>query len=501
MSNPPVRPSRLRRIAIRCALAVVGAYLLLLIPDAAPPRPAGAGQQPFVWQRDAYWAALEADFQRSRALGCAALAARIDSSLEQMRALITVAQASALPPEAPVFDQIETNFFHLAPMVGACPQRLPEFLELSGRIRGAVKRQSERWSMDAPATRQRLYRALYGTRAAVEEVMLQAPRGQLQPLLAGDDEPSAAPAAMVRGVNLRSGDMLVSRGGAASSALIARGNDFPGNFSHVALVHVDGQTGKVSVIEAHIESGVGVRSIEAYLAETKLRVILLRLRADLPALTADPLLPHRAASRAVSEAARRHIPYDFAMDHADPEKQFCSEVAAVAYQSLGVKLWMGLSHLSTPGVTGWLGALGVRHFQTQEPSDLEYDPQLRVVAEWRDPETLFKDHLDNAILDAMLEGAERGERLDYARLKLPLVRVAKAYSLVKNRLGAVGPVPEGMSATTALRVQKMTATHAAIFASVTEAAEKFKAARGYTPPYWELLRLAREAKDRPAPGS
>lgn len=501
MSNPPVRPSRLRRIAIRGALTALGVYLLLLVPEPAPPVPTGAGQQPFVWQRDAFWSALEADFQRSRALGCAALAARIDSSLEQMRALLTTALASALPPKAPVFDQIETNFFHLAPMVGACPQRLPEFLELSGRIRGVVKRQSERWSMDAPATRQRLYRALYGTRAAVEEVMLQAPRGQLQPLLAGDDEPSAAPAAMVRGVNLRSGDMLVSRGGAASSALIARGNDFPGNFSHVALVHVDGQTRMVSVIEAHIESGVGVRSIEAYLAETKLRVILLRLRADLPALTADPLLPHRAAARAVSEAARRHIPYDFAMDHADPEKQFCSEVAAVAYRPLGVKLWMGLSHLSTPGVTGWLGALGVRHFQTQEPSDLEYDPQLRVVAEWRDPETLFKDHLDNAILDAMLEGAERGERLDYARLQLPLVRLAKAYSAGKNWFGSVGPVPEGMSATTALRVQKMTATHAAIFARVTEAAGKFKAARGYTPPYWELLRLAREAKDRPAPGS
>lgn len=223
MRNPPARSSRSRRIAIRCALAALGAYLLLLIPDTAPPRPAGAGQKPFVWQRDAYWAALEADFQSSRTPGCAVLAARIAPALEQMRALITAAQASALPPEAPVFDQIETNFFHLASMVGACSQWLPEFLELSVRIRGVVKRQSERWSMDASATRQRLYRALYGTRAAVEEVMLQAPRGQLQPLLAGDDEPSAAPGAMVRGVNLRSGDMLVSRGGAASSALIARG--------------------------------------------------------------------------------------------------------------------------------------------------------------------------------------------------------------------------------------------------------------------------------------
>ena len=32
---------------------------------------------------------------------------------------------------------------------------------------------------------------------------------------------------------------MPSAGGAATSALIARGNDFPGNFSHIALVHVD----------------------------------------------------------------------------------------------------------------------------------------------------------------------------------------------------------------------------------------------------------------------
>ena len=326
--------------------------------------------------------------------------------------------------------------------------------------------------------------------------MLQAPRDQLQALLGGEDEPSAAPASIVRGVTVHSGDMLVSRGGAATSALIARGNDFPGNFSHVALVHVDEQTKQVSVIEAHIESGVGVRSIEAYLAETKLRIMLLRLRADLPPLAADPRLPHQAASRALDAAARRHIPYDFAMDCADPGKQFCSEVAAAAYQPLGVKLWMGWSHLSTPGVTAWLAALGVRHFETQEPSDLEYDPQLRVVAEWRDPETLFKDHVDNAVIDAMLEGAERGERLEYDLWKLPLARLAKAWSVVKNWFGKVGSIPEGMSATTALRVKKLTSTHAAVKARVLEQAAQFKSARGYAPPYWELARLAQDEKTR-----
>src|SRR6185295_865356 len=252
-------------------------------------------------------------------------------------------------------------------------------------------------------------------------------------------------------------------GGAATSALIARGNDFPGNFSHIALAHVDAQTKKVSVIEAHIESGVGVRSIEAYLAETKLRIMLLRPRGLLPVLAADPMLPHKAASLALSNALAGHIPYDFAMDHVDPAKQFCSEVAAAAYKTQGVTLWSGLSHLSSPGVTAWLAALGVRNFETQEPSDLEYDPQLRVVAEWRDPETLFKDHVDNAVIDVLLEGAERGDRLNYNVWKLPPARLAKGWSWLKNRFGKVGVIPEGMSATTALRVDALTKMHNAIY--------------------------------------
>src|SRR5207237_1984001 len=114
--------------------------------------------------------------------------------------------------------------------------------------------------------------------------MLQAPDGLLPGMLAGADEPSRTPATNVLGVTIHSGDILVSRGGAPTSALIARGNDFPGNFSHVALVHVDEQTRAASVIEAHIERGVVVSSFADYLADKKLRLMALRLRAALPQL-------------------------------------------------------------------------------------------------------------------------------------------------------------------------------------------------------------------------
>lgn len=485
---------RPRRWLGRCVLALACLYLALLIPDASPPTPKGAGKQAFAWKRDVFWSELESKFREARTLDRAERLTRFDQSLEQLHRALDPLAASNLPPTAPLFDELENRFFQLAPIAAVSPERLPEFTSAAARMCQLIKRQSERWPMDSAEARTRIYRLLYGGRAAVEEAMLQSPGTTKALTLHTANDLSATPSADMRGVKIHSGDILLSRGGAATSALIARGNDFPGNFSHVALVHVDAATKKISVIESHIESGVGVSPIEKYLADTKLRILVLRVRNELPALSADPLLPHRAASQALSNALARHIPYDFAMDHSDPSQQFCSEVAAAAYRPVGITLWMGLSHLSTPGVTSWLSALGVRHFETQEPSDLEYDPQLRVVAEWRDPVTLFQDHADNAVIDVMLEAAERGEKLSHNLWLLPPVRLAKAWSATLNRFGKVGPIPEGMNATTALRVRRLISNHAVLKARLFENAEKFKAEKGYVPPYWELVRLAREAK-------
>jgi hypothetical protein len=485
------RGIRWRKLIATFLLILAAAYALLLIPEPSPVVK-GAGQQSFAWSSDAFWQALETKFRAGRSVGCERLAAPIGQSFNEIERSLAFIGGTNLSADAAVFDSLETNFFQLAPMLGACPERMPDFLRTFARMRSAVKRQSEHWPMDARQTRERLYRLLYGGRCAVEEAMLQAPRASLPEVLDGDDEASATPSAIVRGVTIHSGDILLSRGGAATSALIARGNDFPGNFSHVALAHVDEKTRQVSVIESHIECGVAVRPMEAYLSETKLRIMVLRLRADLPPLLADPLLPHKAASLSLRNATNQHMPYDFTMDYRDSSKLFCSEVPAAAYQSLGVTLWMGLSHLSSPGVTDWLAALGARHFETQEPSDLEYDPQLRVVAEWRDLNTLLKDHLDNAVIDVMLEAAEAGEHLRYDWYLLPFARLTKAYSLLLNWRGRVGPIPEGMSAATALRVNRLKATHASIESRLIEKMEKFKTERGYLPPYSELVRVARE---------
>jgi hypothetical protein len=474
-------------------VALAAAFLLLCIPDAAPdlpPAPEHGGA--FAWDRDAFWASLEARYVQARDDNCTTAGPAIADEFAVMDAtLADLAGRAALPTDAG-FDRLEAAYFGLAPLLAACGQRVGEYLDYGERIREVVKDRSRDWDMRSTAARSRIYRALYGARLAAEELMLHHPdhRGALR---VGRDAPSATPATVVEGVTIHSGDLLVSRGGYPTSALIARGNDYPGNFSHVALVHVDGTTHAASVIEAHIESGVVVSPVQKYLDDKKLRIMVLRLRADLPELLADPLLPHRAASAMLSRATDTHIPYDFAMDYRDPSQLFCSEVASAAYRGQGVTLWTGLSTISRPGLRRWLRDFGVRHFETEEPSDLEYDPQLVVVAEWRDSGMLMQDRIDNATIDAMLDRADRGEALDYDWFELPLLRLAKGYSWVLNRFGRVGPVPEGMSATAALRNRAFSAREQRIAARITADARSFQAGYGYPPPYWTLVELAEGA--------
>lgn len=479
---------------------LTAACLLLLIPERsgfeAAIQSSPATRKAFAWNQDAYWKALETKYQELRQAGCMGAGANIRTRLEGLRELLRRIDGLELGPDAPEFGELELRMFETAPLVSACNAGLAEYLGFAAEMRATVKRQSERWDMKSDAARIILYRLLYGSRGAVEEIMTEAPAGSIPALLKGTDEPSASPAADVRNVVLHSGDILVSRGGAPTSALIARGSDYPGNFSHIALVYVDPATKEAKIVESHIEVGVVVSTAEQYLSDKKLRVMLLRPRADLPQIRKDHMLPHKAAEYAHKRASEGHVPYDFAMDYKDHGKLFCSEVASEAYERFGVNLWTGVSHISSPGLRKWLGAFGVRHFETQEPSDLEYDPQLRVVAEWRDPATLKKDRMDNAVTEAMLEGAEKGDEIGYQWYLLPVARIVKAYSMLLNKFGKAGPIPEGMSATTALRTQEYMGKHKAIEERLAAKAEQYKKEHGYEAPYWALVSLAREAKEQ-----
>jgi len=159
-THTPCGFARLRRWLIRASASLACLYLVLLIPEGAPPAPTGAGKQPFAWNQNAIWSELERQFVQARNTGCEHLTGRIDTAIAQITAGLGEISAGPRAPDDPAFAALETNLFGLAPLIGACPQRLEDFGALVIRARAEVKRQSLHWAMDSAVTRQRLYRLL-----------------------------------------------------------------------------------------------------------------------------------------------------------------------------------------------------------------------------------------------------------------------------------------------------------------------------------------------------
>ena len=475
-------------------LIIAVLYIVLLIPF---PKKENELKKPsetsFVWNKDDLWRTLEMTFKEAKNKSSNELDTIVYNLSIEADKLLEEFEAITREPQDPIFELIETSFFDIAPLIAAQENKSDWYIRFYNRVRKKIKTDSRYWDMSNESVRHLCYRILYGMRATVEEIVLQSKDDAFISTVHVSDERSKTPSIDMLGIKVHSGDLLVSRGGAEVSAFISRGNDFPGNFSHVAIVHIDQKTNEPYFVEAHIERGVDIATLDEYLSDKKLRFMVMRPRMDLPLMLANPSLPYEASEYIYNESQKRHIPYDFKMDYFDASEMFCSEVGSYAYKQFGIDLWEFESTISSPGIIEWLNIFGVENFVTQMPSDLEYDPMLSVVAEWRDKETLFKDHLDNAVMDALIGRANNGEKLDYNIWQLPLARLVKGYSLVLNVFGKDGVIPKGMDAVSALKNNEFVKRFQGCKSLTESKIETFKEENNYLPPYWQMVRMAEES--------
>ena len=472
---------------------IVIIYLLLMIPLPESNKHIQlANEKPFVWNRDKLWNHLENSFQKSRKMSDEKLEVKYSLLSSKLDSIYDIISNNDFYINDVIIENIRSIFFELAPIIAVKEEYIDKYINRYINIKLIVKQQSQKWDLESQITRDKIYELLYGMRAAVEEVILQTKAENVNSLFKLRNEISSTPSAKLLDMDIHSGDVLLSRGGAEVSALISRGNDYPGNFSHVALAYVD-SLNDLYFIESHIEKGVAIANAEQYLKDKKLRIEVLRLRSDLPELIIDPLIPDKAAEYSLESSKQRHIPYDFAMNYFDTTKLFCSEVASLAYSKFGIKLWEPVSTISSSGITEWLNDFGVENFVTTMPSDLEYDPKLSIVYEWFDKKTLLKDHIDNAVIDVMFEIADKGVKLKTNYFMLPIVRILKAWCYINNLFGIECIIPEGMSSTQALKNQYFEEMHQEIKSRTEKKIGQFIEKNGYLPPYWQLVNLARES--------
>lgn len=243
-------------------------------------------------------------------------------------------------------------------------------------------------------------------------------------------------------VTIRSGDIFISRGGAYTSAAIARIGKIPAQFSHLTTIYIEGDSSgreytleealanpRVKALEAHIEVGTTIRPLKDYFGDGNSRNVLFRLKTN------DVTLPHRAAKAMYDyiedyrtrnyelmknstaskggalgdvqaanidrEDVNFSVPYDFPMNLKDKHQLFCSEIAYVGGKEVGLTIPLFLSQI-TPNLD-MAKRLGVKSKQIFAPSDMELDPQFEVIAEFRNIRKLQSLRIKDQILDAMYD--------------------------------------------------------------------------------------------------
>jgi hypothetical protein len=209
--------------------------------------------------------------------------------------------------------------------------------------------------------------------------------------------------------DLKSGDIILSRGGAYSSAAIARIGTHDTQFSHLILIYKDTKTKKLQTVEAHIEVGSLTLQMQQVLDERHARAMLFRYPDEAIAHQAAEIMFKRV--RAAEQTGKR-IPYDFSMDYHDGTTLFCSEIISEGFKKAS-KGKLDIPDHNTqfnPRLLPFLQLLGIKvnernvdTFKTFAPGDMQFDSHFEVVAEFRNPAKLRDSREKDAILTKIFE--------------------------------------------------------------------------------------------------
>ena len=210
-----------------------------------------------------------------------------------------------------------------------------------------------------------------------------------------------------RGVqDLRSGDVLVTRGNALSSAGIAHIGRIDSQFSHNAMVHIDAD-GEAWVVEAYLERGGYVEPLHHFLEHGLGRVVVVR--------HPDAALAAEASRLAYERIAHGEpIDYDEAFETDDDGEQlFCSEIGPWAFRMAGGPTDLPLHPTVFPQEenAAMFAAMGITTDVLAAPVDLLFDPRFRIVGEWRDVPSLETMRRHDAVVESLFRWMEEE---DYA---------------------------------------------------------------------------------------
>ncbi len=206
--------------------------------------------------------------------------------------------------------------------------------------------------------------------------------------------------------SIQNGDFLLSRGDSFTSAVISRIGAVDNQFSHIAVVYEDdgslmGHKGKKYVLESVLNAGLQILPLEEYMTHTKSRWAIFRLKnVKNENASSEKDVLRIATSWLANKAKNEKVCYNFTMDMHDSKCMFCSQAASQsmehACQTTGIRCETFPSYQNPnmpkfplvyttykPDQNPLMHLLNMTVSETFAPADVEVDPRLDMVAEYR----------------------------------------------------------------------------------------------------------------------
>jgi hypothetical protein len=283
---------------------------------------------------------------------------------------------------------------------------------------------------------------------------------------------------------LQTGDLMMIRGKAYVSAMIARIADEEGNFSHLALVGED-SAGHQYVVEALIQYGVIITPLEKWRKAQDARVVLFRQR--------DPALAKRAG-RVMYDHAKEAldkgsgIRYDFTMNDNDYTSMFCSEVGKYAYDKASngkLILPKFRSQITKFKGSDYPKSLGVTANTLFAPYDMEVDPRFDFVAEFRYYPLLNQVRMQDAVFQSIYDWMIQKKYTFHPSLwidgKALLGKAVRQIGLEKETLPTYMPIP------TIKTTLKFEGVATPLQNNIYAKSDEFLKRNGYLPSFEDLM--------------
>ncbi|HRO66679.1 MAG TPA: hypothetical protein PL182_03840 [Pseudobdellovibrionaceae bacterium] len=307
-------------------------------------------------------------------------------------------------------------------------------------------------------------------------------------------------------VKLRSGDLILSRGNAYTSAAISRIGVEEAQFSHLAQIYIDAPVGteltiaealkdsRVYTVEAHIEIGSFTRSFAKYAEDGNARAAQFRFRgsAENAHKAAKSIFTyvqnHQKKKMKAAHRTRLSVndnpPYDFKMNGKDHAEIFCAEIVSMGYANAGVKLPTFPTVLKKNELTDRMEIAVPAAFA---PADMEIEPHFTQLAEWRDlrkiPSVMKKDVALSSMFRWMAE-----RKYAFQPSTVDMVKAMVAWTGRQTDLGFKERLPKNMNQ----KIIRLTFAIDRTGALLEEELEKFETAqklsgRKLRPMFWEQM--------------